>query len=314
MPLQIVQQDITKIRCDVIVNPTDSIFSGSGGTDLAIHEAAGSELAQACAKLDALDYGEAAATPGFGLDCSFIIHTFGPVWEGGGSCESTLLRSCYLNALILAIKLNAESIAFPLISSGTFGFPKDRVLRIAMEAISDFLDLLEEDLDVYICAYDRNAYELSEEVALKNFVARIDEHAVHLFEQVPDEKLSDLAKWIQSKEKCFGYLLMDLIRQKGITEVQCYKRSNVSRKTFSKICNEPKYRPSKETVLSFAIGLELTLEETEQLLKTVGFSLSGSEKRDRIVEFYIRNGCYKINEIDAALFQYGEKCLFNREV
>lgn len=149
MPLQIVHQDITKMTCDVIVDPTDRYFSGGGGTDLAIHTAAGPELREACDKLDPIDYGEAAVTDGFALPCSHIIHTFGPIWEGGEVCEGVLLRSCYINSLILAKKLGAESIAFPLISSGTFGFPKDQVLRIAITAISDFLSVLDEDMDIY---------------------------------------------------------------------------------------------------------------------------------------------------------------------
>lgn len=297
--------------CDVIVDPTDACFSGSGGTDLAIHTAAGPALRAACDSLDPLDFGEAAATEGFDLPCAHVIHTFGPVWEGGEVCESVLLRSCYVNSLILAKKLGAQSVAFPLISSGTFGFPKDKVLRIAIDAIADFLDLIEEDMEIYICVYDRSAYELSEDVALKNYMARIGEGAVHLFEPVQDEKLSDLAKWIRSGGDTFAVTLMKLIDKKGITDVQCYKRSNVSRKTFSKLNTDADYRPSKETALHFAIGLRLSLDETEQLLRTAGFSLSGNDKTDQIFEFYIRNGRYDAKVIDAALFQYGEKTFFS---
>ena len=139
MPLQILHQDITTIECDIIVNPTDSCYSGGGGTDAAIHRAAGKELAEACRKLPPLPQGTVVPTPAFRLPAKTILHTFGPVWKNGKQNEAVILRSCYVNALIEAGRLGAESIAFPLISSGTFRFPKDKVLKIATDAISDFL-------------------------------------------------------------------------------------------------------------------------------------------------------------------------------
>ena len=128
MPYEIIRQDITKMHVDAIVNPTDYMFSGSGGTDARIHFAAGPELRKACDALPFIEEGEVAVTDGFHLPCKYIIHTFGPVWQGGLFDERKKLASCYRNALQAAYERDCESIAFPLISSGTFGFPKDKVL------------------------------------------------------------------------------------------------------------------------------------------------------------------------------------------
>ena len=122
-----------------IVNPTDKWLSGSGGTDYAVHKAAGEELDGACQRIAGVQVGSVAVTDGYRLPCRYIFHTVGSIWHGGSNNEEVLPRSCYLSSLLKAKKLSLSSIAFPLISSGTFGFPKDRVLRIAIDAISDFL-------------------------------------------------------------------------------------------------------------------------------------------------------------------------------
>ena len=169
MPLQIIHRDITTMDCDAIVNPTDNCFSGSGGTDYAIHTAAGLGLRYECDSLEPLSFGEVAATGGYKLPCKYIIHTMGPVWTGGQRCESVLLRSCYMNALFKASELGAKSIAFPLISSGTFGFPKDKVLRIAIDAISDYIKSSDKEIDVTVCVHDREAFVLSKEIAISDY-------------------------------------------------------------------------------------------------------------------------------------------------
>ena len=139
MPFTIIRNDIVSVRADAIVNPTDSFFSGGGGTDQKIHGAAGYMLDLACASLPPLSVGQIAVTKGFDLPCSYILHTVGPIWEGGANGERELLTQCYQNALVKAKDLGCESIAFPLIASGTFGYPKDQVLQVALEAIGSFL-------------------------------------------------------------------------------------------------------------------------------------------------------------------------------
>ena len=338
MPLQIVHRDITKMACDVIVVPTDPGYSGGGGTDLTVHRAAGPMLDTACRKLKPLCTGEVAVTDAYELPCRFIIHTVGPVWQGGGENESVLLRSCYLNALMKAQALGAGSVAFPLISSGTFGFPKRKVLSVALRAISDHLRTVGEEPEVYLCVYDKGSYELDEKSALEHWLQRnrIDDEclfsdafctsasAPEVRAPAPQPKardkrvvsescappgLGDLESWIKQHDDSFAVTLMKLIDKKGMTDVQCYKKANVSKGTFWKINNDPAYRPSKQTVIAFAIALELSLDETEQLLRTVGFSLSHSSTFDLIIEFYIRRGIYDVFEINSALYQYDQVCL-----
>ena len=327
MPFEILQEDVTKLPVDAIVNPTDSRFSGSGGVDYAVHQAAGPGLRQACGMLEKLGQGELRVTPGFGLPCEYVFHTRGPVWAGGRKNEAALLRSCYLNALLKAGELGLSSVAFPLISSGTFGFPKDRVLSIATAAIRDYLTVTDGELSVYLCIYDRDAYKISRRGELERFLrtsgeesflecksARLSMEEPVCVETLPCEARSceapeDLGVWLKQQDDSFAVTLLKLIDRKNMTEVQCYKRANVSKKTFWKINNDPKYKPSKQTVLAFAIALELTLEETEDLLRTVGFSLSHSNTFDMIIEFYIRRGVYDIYEINAALYQFDQICL-----
>lgn len=331
MPLEIVHSDITQMQVDAIVNPTDGSFSGSGGTDYAIHKAAGPLLARECGRLPGLHPGQVAVTGAYDLPCRYVLHTVGPVWRGGRENEETLLRSCYRNALFEAAKLGAASVAFPLIASGTFGFPKDRVLAIAADAIRDFLALQDEDLQVFLCIFDRQAYAISRRTELEGFLhsaqrpilskpaaprkgrilGRLRTSQPVLMEAAPCQAPApqSLDDWLKHQDDTFAVTLLKLIDRKHMTEVQCYKRANVSKKTFWKINNDPKYKPSKPTVLAFAIALELTLPETENLLRTVGFSLSHSSTFDMIIEFYIRQGIYDIYEINAALYQFDQICL-----
>ena len=286
MPFAIVHSDITQMRVDVIVNPTDSRFSGSGGVDLAVHQAAGPGLAQECRQLPGLHPSQVAVTKAYGLPCKYVLHTVGPVWKGGWANEQALLRSCYLNALFRAAELGAESVAFPLISAGTFGFPKDRVLSVAAEAIRDFLSLRDEDMRVFLCVYDRNAYRVSRRGELERFLNSARMEPLGKTMPMPEDRSRRIAMpqavestvcediplgapapqsledWLKHQDDTFAVTLLKLIDKKHITEVQCYKRANVSKKTFWKINNDPKYKPSKPTVLAFAIALELSLPET----------------------------------------------------
>ena len=159
MPLKIIRNDITKMAVDAIVCSTDSELSGSGGADGRLRRAAGPKLAVACGKLRGCKTGNAKMTRGFLLPCKYVIFTVGPQWQGGDRGEGETLVSCYLSCLELAKKKKCRSLAFPLIASGSFGYPKDRALRTAVDTISAFL--MENDMDVYLVVYDRQAYGIS---------------------------------------------------------------------------------------------------------------------------------------------------------
>lgn len=325
MPIQIVRNDITKMKVDAIVNAANRSLLGGGGVDGCIHRAAGPELLSECRTLGGCDTGSAKITKGYRLPCKYVIHAVGPVWQGGEQGERELLTSCYRTSLELALAQGCETVAFPLISSGVYGYPKAQALQVAMEAVGEFL--LAHDMTVYIVIFDRSAFQIGEklfsDVAAYVDQNYVDEHTDSGLEQVrrqhfcesaapmavamPQEDVS-LDQVLRQLDEGFSQTLLRKIDESGMTDVQCYKKANIDRKLFSKIKSNPTYRPSKPTALAFAVALELSLEETEELLRQAGFALSHADKFDVIVEYFISRKQYDVFTINEALFAF-DQCL-----
>lgn len=331
MPFTIVRQDITKMNVDAIVNAANTELRMGGGVCGAIFHAAGAEeLQEACNRAAPIKTGSAAITPGFALPANYIIHTAGPVYHRLDKRRAKrLLRSAYTESLKLAEAYHCESIAFPLISSGIYGYPKAEALQVASEAIEDFLS--EHDMDVYLAVFDKSAFVVSKKL-MKNVESYIDQHYVDThsvqrrplldveqnvlestyapdFQPEPMMSGAPLDDLINHLDEPFSDTLLRLIDEKGKTDAEVYKKANISRKLFSKIRSIKGYTPKKATILALAIALELSLSETDELLERAGYALSHASKFDVIIEYFIINGKYNIFEINEVLFQYDQPLL-----
>lgn len=339
MTMQIIRNDIVTMPVDAIVNAANTALKMGSGVCGAIFSAAGAkELQEECNKIGKCNVGEAVITKGYNLPSKYIIHTVGPIWRGGNANEKALLHNCYINSLELALKNNCVSIAFPLISSGIYGYPKDQALQIAISAISTFL--LNHEMKVYLVVYDKNSYILSEKLFSEiekyiddNYIdenliyenrrcledyelqgAQIIEDELYKAESPcipkPKSKIQrSLVDLVNQLEETFSQMLIRLIDEKGMTDVEAYKRANIDRKLFSKIRSNKDYNPKKLTVIAFVIVLRLNLDETYDLLRKAGYTLSHSNKFDVIIEYFIIEGRFDIYEVNQALYDFEQPTL-----
>ncbi len=167
MKLIVMQTDITKLKVDAIVNAAKNSLLGGSGVDGAIHAAAGPKLLAECRKLNGCETGQAKITGGYDLPARYVIHTVGPVWSGGGAHEEELLASCYKSCLALAKEYRLQSIAFPAISTGIYGFPKKEAAQIAIRTILGEQDQFDEDFEVILTAFDKETKQIYEEVLVE---------------------------------------------------------------------------------------------------------------------------------------------------
>ena len=514
MPIEIIRQDITRLRVDAIVNATNRRLSGGGGVDRAIHRAGGPGLDAACRRAAPCEPGEAVITEGYGLPAKYVIHTVGPAWYGGRRGERAVLAACYTSAMALAAQRGCRSVAFPVIAAGFLGVPRETALKIATESLRQWL-ATHEDLQVYLVTYDRRSFRLSR--ALQAEVKQyIDDHYVEARDEprreavqrpsltdgnapgpfpgslsrpfpqedafeanapvdsaVADDRLRDdgwddafadadfssaqsdatpgrparawsdedapelaappnrrnamqahpaeprpdaeepepalpsarsdatprqaarawpdeeapqlaaspsirrgeasgrpsrprtdgdrlspeppafraksrlphlplpsrragstpvapppvargavfsdsgafpdgaptLDELLGQLDESFSQMVLRKITERGITDAACYKRANLDRKLFSKIRSDVHYRPSKRTALALAIALELPMDELRELLMKAGFALSHSSKFDVIIEYFVLQGRYDIDEINQTLFAFDQQLL-----
>ncbi|WP_026525007.1 macro domain-containing protein [Butyrivibrio sp. MB2005] len=409
MPFSIIRNDITKIKADAIVNTANPAVAIGDGVDAAIYKAAGEEkLLNARREIGVLNPGEVGITPAFDLDAKYIIHASGPWWEGGDHGEAQLLRQCYDRSLMLAAENGCESIAFPLLATGTYGFPKELGIQIAIDAFTQFL--LSHEMEITLVVFGEYAYHISGKI-FDDVKSYIDEEYVsaaledeYYYDGIPEghygpsdresgrrgfllntiEAMASAmpfsAKEASKKKESFGDFedmmlgagaektqlpnedfkaetektpapnedfefeaeeaedeececemmflakeeepqslddalkgmytdsfekhLQQLINKKGLKNSEIYTAANISKQYFSKLL-KGQVKPSKEKVLSLAVGLRLNLDETVDFLKLAGYALSPISQTDVVVKYFIVRGDYSVMKIDIALFDYG---------
>ena len=340
MPFEIVRNDISAMEVDAIVNTANPKPVIGAGVDSAIHDRAGQGLLEARQRIGEIAVGTSAVTAGYNLKAKFVIHTVGPVWQGGLSGEGELLRKCYDSALKLALENDCKSVAFPLISSGNYGFPKDIALKIALDAISDFL--LRQEMQIYLVVFDSASYKLSEKL-FQGVASYIDRHYVDAWEMetysmedsrinrrrrrdmelcesemireclpcapMATSKAMSLEDMLKQADAGFTETLLKLIDQTGRKDSEVYKKANISKQHFSKIRNNPNYKPTKPTAIALALALELDLEATKDLIGRAGYALTNSSKFDLIIRYFIEQGNYNVVEINIALYEFDQALL-----
>ncbi|MCR5100732.1 MAG: macro domain-containing protein [Butyrivibrio sp.] len=349
MPFQIIRNDITKVKADAIVNTANPDVAIGSGVDSAIYKAAGeTELLAERQKIGYLEPGEVGITPAFNMDAKYIIHASGPWWEGGGKGEAKLLSQCYDKSLQLAAEHKCKSIAFPLLATGTYGFPKKLGIEIAVSSFTRFLE--EHDMEIFLVVFGQKSVKISGELGEKvasfiddEYVAEalseeyhyeglseerldsVDHTSAFLTSSVivgaaPMEKepvrkaakkagtLDDVIKGIYKDS--FEKHLQKLINKKGFKNSEVYAAANISKQYFSKLL-KGQVKPSKEKVLALAVGLQLNMDETVDFLKLAGYALSPISQTDAVVEYFIENKDYNVLKIDIVLFDYGLDPLSN---
>ncbi len=326
MPLDIIRADITTLDTDAIVCPTNRHLRAGSGVDRAIRKKCGREIDNALSRFGICEVGKALYIDGCSLPCKYIIYTVGPKWRGGNSLEEEKLREAYMSSLSVASSLNLKSVAIPLISAGYYNFPRELALRIASDTITSFLE--ENEMNVLLVVYDDKSFRISNELFndVKEYIDTNLE-TVHMEEiclsderffsqEFGEEKIRYQRSTVPleeilriEKDESFSEMVMRKIREKGITEVECYKKANIDRKLFSKIRSNSDYRASKSTALALALSLELEWPELVEMVSKAGYSMSKSNAGDIIIRYFVERGEYSVITINETLFAYDQVLL-----
>jgi O-acetyl-ADP-ribose deacetylase (regulator of RNase III) len=334
MPYQIIRNDITKVKADAIVNTANPHAAYGDGVDRAVYEAAGAELLlQERRRIGEMQPGEAAVTPAFALPAKYIIHTVGPAWQGGQHGERAVLRKCYRNCLAEANKLKCRTVAFPLLSSGSYGYPKDQALLIAIDAIEGFLEDQDTlDTQVYLVVFDPESVkqsicqgaapamlisdddmELAGTVEYTGSVCQTEPRFRSYSRPVQKAIRNPVQNAVQNAvqnflrgpdDDSFSERLLRLIDAAGEKDSMIYKKANVTKSVFSRIRSNPNYTPKFTTVMAFAFALRLSLDQTADLLSRAGYALKPGDPYCKALKKYILDGEYNIARINSELFDH----------
>lgn len=323
MAIRYVRADITTLQTDAIVNSANPLPKAGEGVDSAIYKAAGKEkLLAERKKIGSIDPGEARATSGFDL-CRIIIHTVGPRWIDGKHNELEILRNCYRNSLDLALKQQCRSIAFPLISTGVYGFPKDEALNIAVSEINDFL-LKHSSMEVTICIFDEDSFVLSGKIAenVEEFISyqkaneRLREEYGHNYRTIMERaKKSRLIRIDKETKKADGFAfsedpstfaekLLFYVKELNEKPSAIYKRARLPRRTYSRIISGH-YMPGKDKVFALCLALKLSVSQSADLLSRNSMAFNPAEKADQFILICIRNKTFDLDIINEGLLKLG---------
>lgn len=345
MPFEIIRNDIAKVKADAIVNTANPEPRIGAGTDHAIHRDAGPQLLEARKQIGNIAPGEAAVTPAFNLNAKYVIHAVGPAWQGGDKGEEQILRRAYDNALEIAVLHDCKTVAFPLMATGTYGFPKNKGMSIAISAFTDFL--MTHDIRIILVVFDKLVVELAGQLFddLHHYVDQDYVDAAHTEEYgilhcatsyqeltarltdlrrpigavgaIPpeqpkfpaDKKSTGLKELVSQPGIGFHKKLFQLIDERGLKDSTVYDRAGISKQQFSQIRNNPAYTPTKSAAIRLALALELDYEATQDFLGSAGYTLSQSIPADIIVEYYIRHGEHNAVKINIELDNYNQPLL-----
>jgi O-acetyl-ADP-ribose deacetylase (regulator of RNase III)/transcriptional regulator with XRE-family HTH domain len=299
----IIKKDITTLKVDAVVNAANEGLFPGGGVCGAIFRGAGSLLETECRKIGGCPTGEAVITFGYKLPAKYVIHAVGPIWRGGGFGERELLSGAYEKSLDLALSHDCETIAFPLISSGIYGYPKDMALHEAITTIGGFL-LRNREISVFLSVYP-NKIGLPDDLRgeLKRFL--IDGGKSSVFStRVPPDKTNPSPNFKDS--------LLNLMRVKNLSQEELGKRANLKEIVLKTILSEERAlspTPSKKILLSLCLGLGLDPLETTAFLSLGGYVPDPSDMTDLITVFFLEKNITDVFLVSEALYAFGEPIL-----
>lgn len=322
MPVKIIKEFAPTLPVDVVVNPANrNLRQGSGLSDMLFKAAGVAEMRAACEKIGSCAPGHAVITPGFKLPAAHVIHAVGPIWVNGHQKEPELLASCYREALALAAAQKARSIAFPLLSAGTYGYPRDKAFHIALREITAFLE--KRAMTVYLAVYDARATRPDAETfaALNAFIAHparpetpqsAASELPSLDDMLFDTLFEETAKTPAPEEKeapPFIDQVLARAQEAGLSESALCRRANMTPAHLAALKNRPAEMPNRNAAMALCIALSLSLNETHALLSEAGLFLLPSDRRDAIISFFIDRKA-DIQAVNAALYAFGEEQLF----
>ena len=309
MPYKIIRNDITKMHVECIVNTANPCPAIGDGCDSAIYHAAGSsELLAYRNALGKFEECDVFLTPGFALDCQYILHVVSPYFEGEQT--NALIHQCYHNAFQVIEENNIKSVAFPLISTGSYRCPKEIGFRIALEEIQMFTS--QHDVMVYLVVFDQESTKISKQIAahLEEYItdyyvedALLEEYCYAMPASVKGSIPDSLEERLMHTSDTFSEYLLYLISLKGLSYPEVYKNALVDKKLFSKIKNGS--HPGKIVAQCLCVGAHLNLDEAKDLLSRAGYAFSPSDKTDIIFQYFIENEIYDMIEIDIQLEEHG---------